>query len=223
MSTVTNQLIVIIRTAIDIFASRGLKCCLVGSVASYGYGVPRTPNDIDLVVLTNLYGQETLKSMLVAADSSFYLVPSRNPRATYKVLWYRNAATFSLSWKVDILLPGIMNIPNVPRDRIVSKSPHHIPLMPLMPHLLLKLQAWSDHRASHRSDQRFKQYTDVRDIDQLLDIALRRREHIRSASLDWLPQSMITAAITRLRSFVVHAYGGDRERAAKWRRLGFDI
>lgn len=44
MSTVTNQLIVIIRKAIDIFASRGLKCCLVGSVASYEYGVPRTPN-----------------------------------------------------------------------------------------------------------------------------------------------------------------------------------
>ncbi|KAI0325240.1 hypothetical protein GY45DRAFT_1374894 [Cubamyces sp. BRFM 1775] len=181
MSASTDQLITIVRKAIDIFACRGLKCCLVGSVASYEYGVPRTPNDIDLVVLTSLYEQETLKSMLVTADSSFYLVRSRNPYATYKVLWYRStsAGAYSPSWKVDILLPGIMNIPNVPHDRIVSKSPHHIPLMPLIPHLLLKLQAWSDHRASHRSDQRMKQYTDVRDIDQLLDIVLRSGEHVR--------------------------------------------
>lgn len=159
--------------------------------------------------------------MLVAADSSFYLVRSRNPHATYKVLWYKSATAFSSPLKVDILLPGIMNIPNVPCNRIVFKSPHHIPLMPLIPHLLLKLQAWSDHRESHRSDQRMKQYTDIRDIDQLLDITLRSREHIRSASLDWLPQSMITAGNTRLRSFVV--YGADQRSAAKWRKLGFNI
>ncbi|KAI8989243.1 hypothetical protein BD414DRAFT_415208 [Trametes punicea] len=216
-----NEVMDIARKAIEIFARHGLKCCLVGSVASYVYGVLRTPNDVDLVVLTTLHCQESLKAMLVAADSGFYLVRSRNPYASYKVLWYRNKTSWSsLPWKVDILVPGIMDIPNVPPDRIVRRAPHHLPLMPLIPQLLLKLQAWSDHRDSHRVDLRMKQYTDVDDINKLLEIACLRGHRVHSPDLSWMPTSMVSVALRRLRSYVVHAAP---ESKAKWRRLGFQL
>ena len=94
------------RKAIAIFAKYGLRCCLVGSVASYLYGVDRTPNvrirqhtspitndrslatfafdlrcqDVDLVVLTTAYGQEDplLPSYLPcsAAESHSNAIPS---------------------------------------------------------------------------------------------------------------------------------------------------
>ena len=55
-------------------------------------------------------------------DSSFYLVRSKNWRATYRVLWHRlSKDTYprpSVDCKVDILVPGILNIPNVPQDHV---------------------------------------------------------------------------------------------------------
>ena len=44
MAPTANQVLDIARKAIKIFAKHGLKCCLIGSTASYLYGVPRTPN-----------------------------------------------------------------------------------------------------------------------------------------------------------------------------------
>ncbi len=95
-----------------------------------------------MVVLTERYDQERLKQMLVRSDSNVYLVNSRNIHATYKVLWYRFPDSYiGKHCKVDILVPGVMNIPNVPPERLVSNASHHLPLMPLIPYLLLKLQA----------------------------------------------------------------------------------
>lgn len=160
--------------------------------------------------------------MLVRGDSRFYLLSSKNRFASYKVLWYRTQAYASqfFDCKVDILIPGILNIPTVPRSRVptLSIGQYELPVMPLVPQLLLKLQGWSDHRASHRSDMRTKQYVDVRDIDALLDIAVAKGAKIRAEDVDWMPESMITAAQGRLWSYT---RSGSQKSATGWRQLGF--
>ncbi|KAI0356749.1 hypothetical protein OH77DRAFT_163095 [Trametes cingulata] len=221
MSLLTSsEILSVARITIDIFERRGLRCCLMGSVASYLYGVPRTPNDVDLVVLSNQYTQESLKEILVRENKQFVLVRSRNPRATYRVLWYRILGTYARC-KVDILIPGILNVPMVPEEHIViSKAPHYLPVMPLIPQLLLKLQGWSDHRASPRSDMQFKQYLDVRDIDALLEIVCNKKLRIDDEDVRWVPESMIEDARSTLRRYVLFASTGS---VRKWRAIGFDV
>ncbi|KAJ3720070.1 hypothetical protein C8R42DRAFT_108613 [Lentinula raphanica] len=158
-----------------------LDCYLVGSVACAAYGMSRTPNDIDMVVLTSQYTQEQLKYILVRYDSRFYLIDSKDPNATYRVLWFRLTG-YHRSCKVDLLLPGIMNIPSVEPARIVRVGDivgapagsilfRDYPLMPFLPLLLLKLQAWQDHGESPKLFVREKQQMDVRDIRELLQLA----------------------------------------------------
>lgn len=174
-----------------------------------------------MIVLTELYDQERLKQMLVRSDSNFHLVNSRNIYATYKVLWYRFPSSYlAKRCKVDILDPGIMNIPNVPPEHLVSKAPYNLPLMPLISHLFLKLQTWSDHRAATRSDLQLKQYTDRRDIDQLLEIVYQSGDRIRSPVLKWLPESMVSAASTRLRDYL---FRGSPSTRRQWEALGFVV
>ncbi|PIL28661.1 hypothetical protein GSI_08705 [Ganoderma sinense ZZ0214-1] len=222
MAPTATEVLDITRKAIKIFAKYGLKCCLVGSVASYLYGVPRTPNDVDLVVLTVAYTQEQLKEILVKEDPSFYLVRSKNWRATYRVLWHRlSSATYPLPFtdcKVDILIPGILNIPNVPPERVRTLA--GLPVMPMIPQLLLKVQGWSDHRASRRPDMQLKQHVDVRDIDQLLAIAVDEGASVRAPECAWLPGSMTAAAPTRLWLYTLRASAGSKDQ---WRKLGFEV
>lgn len=125
--------------AIDAFAYYGLACCLVGGAACQLYGTSRTPGvrssvfiqsyllilnpqDVDIVILTTSYDTERLKAMLVARDPTFYLRLAKTFGATYKVLWARIVYSYAQSdaCKVDILTPGIMNIPDVPREHIVT-------------------------------------------------------------------------------------------------------
>lgn len=73
-----------------------------------------------MVVFTSKYTQEELKDFLIAYDSRFYLVPSKDPYATYRVLWFK-LYTYKdrhLDCKVDLLLPGVMNIPSIAPNRI---------------------------------------------------------------------------------------------------------
>ncbi|CDO77362.1 hypothetical protein BN946_scf184787.g11 [Trametes cinnabarina] len=218
-STPESQIIEVARKAISIFERHGLKCCLMGSLASYLYGVSRIPNDVDLVVLSTVYSQEALKEMLVRADKQFQLVRSRNPRATYRVLWYQIPGTYQRC-KMDVLIPGILNIPAVQYRYIVSRKPYHLPLMPLIPQLLLKLQGWADHRVSSRSDMRAKQYLDVRDVDALLEIAYSKKIRIDDEDEKWVPAEMVQAATSTLRRYVVVASPNSLYR---WKALGFAL
>jgi len=127
-------------------AMSGLRSCLFGSAACSMYGMIRVANDVDIVVLTNSYDQEEIKNLVVSNDSKFFLVPSRSPRETYKILYYSlHTRGFC---KVDILLPGTMNIPSVPRSHITYTQVPDVPVMPLLAVILLKLQGWMDHRDS---------------------------------------------------------------------------
>ena len=158
----------------------------------------------------------------MSTNSSFFLVPSSNPRNTYKVLWYNlQAASSHLrpqhACKVDILIPGIMNIPAVRQQDIVYASIQgsSVPVMPFIAVLLLKLQGWADHRVSYRMDLRNKQYVDVADIYELLRIAVQNsRMHVRNES--WLPGSFVAAGSGRVIDFIrTHA-----DSAIYWRQIG---
>ena len=95
-----------------------------------------------------------------------------------------------------------------------------LPVMPMIPQLLLKVQGWSDHRASHRTDMQLKQYVDVEDIDQLLAIAVDEGASVRAGECAWLPGSMTAAAPTRLWSYTLRASVNTKDQ---WRRLGFEV
>lgn len=203
------------KQTVAILRGYGLSCCFVGSVASVLWGASRTPNDVDVVVMSTAYEQEELKRRIVARDSTYYLVPSKNWRNTYKVLWKRIPGRLSISCKVDILVPPVMNIPFVDASRIVWSS--KIPIMPLFAHLLLKLQAWQDHRDAtfRRPDLRAKRYVDVKDIGELLVIAVR--ENVTLNGERWLPKTFLGAAERRVMLYITE-YPASR---VAWEKLGF--
>lgn len=173
------------------------------------------PQDVDIVILTTSYDTERLKAMLVARDPTFYLRSAKTFGATYKVLWARIGYSYAQSdaCKVDILTPGVMNIPDVPREHIVTID--RFPVMPMIPLLLLKLQAWMDHRAATKPYLHDKQYQDVQDIRELLTIAARRADNIKEAS--WVPSEFMAAAKPRIEEFRA-LISRDRE---PWKAIGY--
>ncbi|KAI0708338.1 hypothetical protein C8Q76DRAFT_577346, partial [Earliella scabrosa] len=194
-------------TVTHIFRGHGLRSCLFGSTACSLFGGSRTPKDVDIVVFTVEHDQEALKQLLVDTNPDFYLVPSRNPAASYRVLWYAlppslpaRAKDGGRRCKVDIVLPGIMNIPTVPARSV--KTIRALPVMPLIPLLLLKLQGWADHRAAVREDMWKKQYVDVRDIEELLSLAVVRVQRLGMPGLEWVPEQMGVDAVARAADFV---------------------
>src|SRR5262245_56816068 len=158
-----------------------------------------------MVVLTQGMDAETIKALLVAGDSKFFLVRSTNPRNTYRVLWYRLSSTtsgsssytslyrdtyyYSRKCKVDILIPGTLNVPDVPTSRI--KQINKLPVAPILVVLFLKLQGWTDHCASTRTDLYLKRHSDVDDINKLLRILKAQFDLEREIRRErrWLPVS----------------------------------
>jgi len=205
------------RKTIAVFKKHDLPCCLVGSAATTLWGVHRIPNDIDIVVMTVRHTQERLKQLLASEDSDFYLKSSTNPRNTYKIVWCKVPGTYR-ECKVDVLVPGIMNIPSISASRFVWFKDNTLPSMPLLPLLLLKLQAWDDHRmaTSRRPDLRAKQYVDVSDIDLLLIIAKNKGIHHRDGNA--LPGHFMMAAKQRVDSYIL-SYPTAK---TAWQALGFN-
>jgi hypothetical protein len=90
--------------------------------------------------------------------------------------------------------------------------------MPLIAVLLLKLQGWTDHRDSEREDFQEKQYIDVDDIMEVLDILRRAHRTKTLTSESWMPPWFVRAAKWRVDEFV-EAFPDTKER---WRDIGFD-
>lgn len=180
----------------------------------------RLQQDIDIVVLTSIWTQEELKQRMIAANPSFYTVKSVNPMATYRLLFYRLPG-YRRSCKVDLLVPGIMNIPSVPTKHITYVYPEMgMPLMPFLPLLLLKLQAWQDHGESHRQYMKDKQPVDVQDIMELLNLAMTSRKVGRldlGKEKDWLPETFVDAGKSRVKRYV-KLYP---TTAKQWKYIGF--
>ena len=172
--------------------------------------------DVDMVVLTDLFGQETVKERIVAQDGDFFLVRSRRRFATYKILYY--ALKPQGAWcKVDILIPGTLNIPSVPKNLIVHIQ--GMPLMPLFAVLLLKLQGWTHHRDSTQMDFRMKQFVDKTDIKELLKIIVDNYPDETVNHQRWVPSSMIPAAQKRVDEFVLVL----PETKSGWLHIGFEV
>lgn len=205
--------------AVRVFEARDMPICAVGGLACKLLGNPRTPNDTDLLVLNTSFTQEQIKAILVNGNSKFYLVPARDPRATFKVLWYRTDSDTRI--KVDLLQPGIMSIPNISpseieyketQGSILSATRTRIPNAPFGLVLLLKLQAWEQHRESLESRFREKQYTDSRDINFMLPIAVAD-----TVKFDSLPEEFLGEARRRVILYTQTYPESDEQ----WRRLGF--
>lgn len=165
-----------------------------------------------MIVLDANKPQEELKVELADADSRFYLIRSKDPFAIYKVVWFR--LPNGRSCKVDILQPGILNIPAIEPTRIEHVD--GIPLLPFVVVLMLKLQGWTDHRGASKTYLCEKQWMDVTDIKELLPIAVRRGVKPREEA--WIPESLIQATERRVREYVERfPYTRDL-----WRELGFE-
>jgi hypothetical protein len=157
-----------------------------------------------------------LKRKLTQAKSNFYLLPARNPRDTYKVLWYRvHEIGYFVNCKVDLLFPGILDIPNIPVSEIDRTNVHNIPCIPLSPLLLLKLQGWIHHGESDRDYVRRKQPADVLDINDLLRIC--RQKGIRPRDDPYLSIAFKTTSESRVMEYVEeYPYS-----AIAWTELGY--
>ncbi|KAF8631116.1 hypothetical protein AX17_005161 [Amanita inopinata Kibby_2008] len=182
-------------SAISALKSIGYQSCVVGSLGCYMWGMRnRIPQDVDIVVLEAGIDEEVVKRAIVATDSRFYLVNAKDPRNTYKVLWFRssNSEYGTFRCKVDILKPiGVLNIPNIPIRRVLLiKDYEKIPVMPFVPLLLLKTQAWWHHLNSEKMHFRWKVWQDVVDINKMLGIAVSRKDkgHYKKRDVSsWIP------------------------------------
>ncbi|THH15143.1 hypothetical protein EW146_g5289 [Bondarzewia mesenterica] len=181
--------------------------------------IPR--QDVDLLIFPAYAsaGQEALKALLVGADSRFYLRDARSPFATYKVLWYRES-TFGYSYascKVDILLPGIMNLPSLP-DRY-DKVIQGFSVVPFSLLLVTKLQAWDDHRNENSWWKREKQHTDVQDLRVLLQLPESRRLNRET----WRDEILFSPHLQTLTARRVREFCAMfRETAQRWKAIGFE-
>ncbi|KAJ3729509.1 hypothetical protein C8R42DRAFT_167617 [Lentinula raphanica] len=206
--------------AVTIFRIYSLNCCLFGSLACHIWGmVYRDPKDVDLVVLDNDCGDtELLKTLLAVADGDFYLVPSRDPDATYRVLYYTVGP--GRSCKVDILTIGSstsLNLPPVPLERVRNIHPFvGLPVMPLLPLLLMKIQGWLAHRESQKVHERAKVLQDAADVRMMLYIAVEKKVHIHDPECGWMPLWFVRQMKFRV-SIFVREYPDSLE---DWNRLG---
>lgn len=155
--------------------------------------------------------------MIVASDDDFFLVRSGRRGATHKLLFYTLPARGFC--KVDILIPGTMNIPSVPRSRITYTRVPDVPVMPLIAVLLLKLQGWTHHRDADRQDYQEKQHVDVEDIMEMLEIARRDYATKTLESERWMPREFVDSAADRVGEFI-ESFPATSEY---WYEIGFDV
>ncbi|KAF9024425.1 hypothetical protein BDZ89DRAFT_121829 [Hymenopellis radicata] len=175
--------------------------CLFGSAACVLHGMKhRVPRDVDLVVFNANMDEEALKRTIHSADTRFRLVSSKNPKKTYKILYYTLSSAPPRHCKVDILIPGLLEIPRIPQEHVVlcSHATFSLPVMPLFPLLLLKLRGWDDHRNARAAHLHAKTGDDIKDIDELLAMAVARQ----ACAATWLPETLVVSAGARVREYV---------------------
>jgi len=187
----------------------------------------RIPRDIDMVIFT-ARDPEEIKRILVDSDKrKFFLVPSKKRDETYKVLWFRLSGrnphpsdpskTVGRRCKVDILIPGTLDLPSIPRTRVCYTRVPDVPVVPLIVLIGLKLRGWVDHRDAELEYYRAKQVDDVADLEALLVIAVGAGISMKDA--DWLPRQFRKDARERARDFVRFRPA----TKARFEALGFDM
>ena len=159
--------------------------------------------------------QEGLKRRLALLNSKFYLVNARDPHAAYKVLWYLTDTGSRI--KIDLLFPGVLDIPAIPTSCITRTNIFSLPCAPFSLVLLLKLQAWVHHGESLSPRYYVKKPIDARDIDALLPIASRMG--LKPRTEKFLPESFVKKSELRVKK-----YGQEVPTSVKqWIALGYDV
>ncbi|ESK89156.1 hypothetical protein Moror_5251 [Moniliophthora roreri MCA 2997] len=209
------------RAAVQALADNNIDCCVFGSAACHFYGMEnRDPADVDIVLLTNDGRDiEYIKYLITLSNAKLYPVDSIDPNATYKKLFYDLGR--GRSCKVDVLHPGQatnLRVPVIPKDRI--NYYYDIPVMPILPLLLMKLQGWVDHRHSKKRWEQAKVQRDAADVREMLELAVD--EHgvqLESSDGDWLPTGFIYKMEGRVEEYV-KKFPDSREY---WEYIGFDV
>ena len=93
-----------------------------------------------------------------------------------------------------------MNIPDVSPIDIMYRN--NLPLMPLVPLILLKLQAWMDHRLSTKYWERGKEEVDYTDVKAILTIANQKGVKLDQRSRNRLSSDFVEASEMRARQFM---------------------
>ncbi|KAK0452190.1 uncharacterized protein EV420DRAFT_695677 [Desarmillaria tabescens] len=154
-----------------ILRDAGYTFAIMGSLACYLYGNERLPNDVDILISSRTCDLEPLKKFLVTQNPDhFYLVNAKSPRAKFKVLWYHDHGRDGKleRTKVDIMKPGVMQLPMIFSETIVDKQ--GLPVVPMSILLLHKLRGWEDNMKSPKPHLRRKHDANVGDIGSLLRI-----------------------------------------------------
>jgi hypothetical protein len=174
----------------------------------------------------DLSTQEDLKAAIVAKDPvHFFLKDPKDPKATYKVLYYRpeESASYKQSSKVDILLPGIMHLPALSPQRILwqKRGEYILPVVPFSVLLLQKLQGWDDHRKATEKRYLGKAPVDVKDLQNLLQM----RNHIEPLKVlrPWSDRTLFSEEFEQLsRERVAEFCVAFPDQLWVWHQLGFD-
>ncbi|THU79497.1 hypothetical protein K435DRAFT_768694 [Dendrothele bispora CBS 962.96] len=208
---------------VSVLVGEGYSCCLFGSLACHIFGMEnRDPKDVDLIVLSSNDNVEDLKRLIVNSSSEFFLRNSRNPDATHRILYYRFPTYRPKVCKIDILIAGKkcspLQIPQPPETWIAyERRAEELPVMPLLALLALKLQGWHDKITSPIEYKQRKAEQDAGDVDQMLQIAVKRHRHLRNKREKWMP----TWFKKKIKKFVDKYEYDFPESGGYWRKLGF--
>ncbi|KAH9835007.1 uncharacterized protein C8Q71DRAFT_797715 [Rhodofomes roseus] len=175
--------------------------------------------DLVVVVASEEHKQEQLKEIVTESDPEFYLIARKDPRAGHKALCYKlphRSGERKRGCEIHVLATGMLNIPEVPKDRV--ETLRGMPVMPLPILMFMKLQTWSDRRVSVQSYMKSRQHDeDVKDIRELLAIIRGRGGDLSTKGLlEWLPLTAVYAALGRMTEFA-HNFP---DTETNWRVVG---
>lgn len=158
---------------------------------------------------------------MVNATSTFYLKKARKPRARYKVLWYHPRGEGSTqrpgAIKVDILLPGAMDLPPLNRSSIDFSNHRQLPTAPLSLVLLHKLRGWHDRMRSDKPWYKMRHPKDALDVAKLLPIAASAGVKITDPSL---PRKLVNKARRWVNKYVTKYT--EYDTLGHWKEIGFN-
>ncbi len=117
-----------------------------------------------------------------------------------------------------ILLTGSMGLTIMPAARMHHGilNGHSVSALPSILLLFLRLKTWEAHRTSVFPEERWKQYADTHDINQMVEVAVEKGDHLKACF--WIPAEAIGQGKKLFRNFAKHSLVSDIEL---WNRIGF--
>ncbi|KAH9474352.1 hypothetical protein JR316_0012810 [Psilocybe cubensis] len=226
----TEVTCLVAKKVVDILQNIGVETALFGSLACHLYGNERAPNDIDIITFPppgRLMTAEWLKQAIYNGDpENFILEYGKNPNIAYRVLYYRVSDDLAPSntfhkdkCKVDVLLPGTMNLPFLPSYNI--KWRQGLPVVPFSLLLLQKLQGWDDHRRMPEPYKFEKHKVDASDVQSLLQLehAVPLRFSKPWTNRNLFNEDFYDLSLKRIKEFsAIYPACADG-----WARLGFTV